>query len=104
MNTNEIIKKLKELKPIYQKEGFIILGLFGSYARKKAKENSDIDILYDINDSVFLKKYKGFLAISKLTDIKEELKSIFHKNIDIADITTLNRVGKKYILKDTIYV
>ena len=30
---DEIISKLKELKSLYSKEGFIIKGLFGSYSR-----------------------------------------------------------------------
>ena len=36
---NEIISKLKELKPLYSKEGFIIKGLFGSYSRDEATTN-----------------------------------------------------------------
>ena len=34
MNKNEILNKLKELKPIYQNEGLEILGVFGSYAMR----------------------------------------------------------------------
>ena len=38
MTKNEILQKLKELKPKYEEEGFLILGLFGSYARDEATE------------------------------------------------------------------
>ena len=48
---NEIISKLKELKPLYSKEGFIIQGLFGSYSRDEATENSDIDIAIVLSDN-----------------------------------------------------
>ena len=44
---NEIISKLKELKPLYSQEGFIIKGLFGSYSRDEATSNSNIDILVE---------------------------------------------------------
>ena len=103
LTKEEIISKLKELKPKYEKDGFIILGLFGSYARGEADDSSDIDILYDLNDKVFLSKYPAFRAFSKLREVKEELENIFHKKIDIADKTTLNKIGRDYILRDTIY-
>lgn len=35
MTKTDILVKLKELKPIYEKEGFILKGLFGSYAREE---------------------------------------------------------------------
>ena len=53
---NEIISKLKELKPLYSKEGFIIKGLFGSYSRDEATENSDIDMLVEATP-YFASKY-----------------------------------------------
>ena len=100
----EIVSTLRSLKPKYASEGFTILGLFGSYARNEATEKSDIDILYDLDDRIFLEKYKGFSAVNRLASIKDELKAVFHTDIDIADVTTLNKVGKKYILPDTLYV
>lgn len=103
LTKSEIIVKIKELKPVYEKDGIILLGLFGSYARGEEKEDSDIDILYDIDLRTFLSKYPGFRAFSRLTDMKEELKNIFHKSVDIADKSTLNTDTKQYILKDLIY-
>ena len=49
MKKEEILNKLKELKPIYQKEGLEIVGLFGSYAKDNETEYSDIDIAYKLN-------------------------------------------------------
>ena len=104
MNKAEILTKLKELKPQYEKDGLILLGLFGSYARDEANDDSDIDILYDLNEKEFFSLYPGFKTFTKLTDFKNELESIFHHHIDIADNSTLNDIGKKHILKDLIYV
>ena len=104
MNKSDILTKLKELKPKYEKEGLILLGLFGSYARDEANSDSDIDILYDLNEKEFFSLYPGFKTFNKLTQFKNELESIFHNSIDIADKSTLNEIGKKYILKDMIYV
>ncbi len=104
MNKTDILTKLRELKPEYEKEGLILLGLFGSYARDEANSNSDIDILYDLNEKEFFSLYPGFKTFSKLTQFKDELESVFHHKIDIADRSTLNDIGKKCILKDMIYV
>ncbi len=43
----DIIDKLRELKPVYEREGVLLEGLFGSFARGEATESSDIDILVD---------------------------------------------------------
>ncbi|MCV6608642.1 MAG: nucleotidyltransferase domain-containing protein [Campylobacterales bacterium] len=105
MTTKEkVLNTLKELKPKYEKEGFIIKGLFGSIARGEETQNSDVDILYDINREKFSKKYSGFVAFSRLADIKEELESKFQKNVDICSKNGLSKTGEKYILKETIYV
>ena len=104
MTKTEIISALKGLKPIYEQEGFVILGLFGSYAKDEATDESDIDILYDLDEGVYLQKYKGFKAASRLADIKNELKNTLNSDVDIADVQALGRVGRKYILSETVYV
>ena len=71
MTKTEIVSVLQELKPRYTKEGFVILGLFGSYAKDEATSSSDVDILYDLDEGLYLQKYKGFKAASRLADIKD---------------------------------
>lgn len=46
LQKSEILSKLKELKPTYEEEGLILLGLFGSYAKDSQNNFSDIDIVY----------------------------------------------------------
>ena len=46
---NEILSKLKELKPTYAQEGLILLGLFGSYAKDTQTKYSDIDVAYKLD-------------------------------------------------------
>ena len=105
MTKNEILQKLKELKPKYEAEGFLILGLFGSYARDEATEGSDVDILYKIpNMSEYLQKYGGWNAINHIVEAKESLAQTLCKKVDFVDIETLNEIGKKYILSDVVYV
>ena len=72
MNKNEILNKLKELKPIYQNEGLEILGVFGSYAKETNTKYSDIDIAYKLDYDKFSKKYiGGFSKILRIDEIKD---------------------------------
>ena len=104
MTRTYIINKLKELKPKYEKEGLILLGLFGSYAKNEATNNSDIDLLYDINSSKFFNNTSSWGEFNKINIIKDELKSIFKKDIDLCSISGNSRTFKKFALKDAIYV
>lgn len=97
------MEKLRSLKPKYEKEGLLLLGLFGSYARDAQNETSDIDILVETTP-LFLKKYAGFRAFGRLDEFKNELKEIFHKNIDLVDKAGLLQHKNTYILEKTLYV
>jgi len=103
-NQENILLKIKEIKPKYEKEGLILLGIFGSYANNTANQNSDIDILYDIKINLFSKKYPGFQAFTRLNEIKKELKEIFHTKVDLATIDNHSKTFKKFALKGAIYV
>ncbi len=105
MERNEIITKLKKLKPELAKEGIILIGFFGSYARGDNQASSDIDLLYSIKDPAqFAKKYGIFGSFAKLQEIKEHLSKEFGTPIDLVAESSLNEIGKKYIFKDLINV
>jgi len=93
MNKQDILQYLKnhyqEFKQKYQVEQ---IGLFGSYARDEAKEDSDIDIFVKMPPKAF-----------NLIDIKEQLKNTFKKDIDIVRLRdNMNPYLYKRILKDGI--
>lgn len=78
-STKEIIQILKEKKQQY---GFIRkIGLFGSYAKKEAKGESDIDIALVYSRRSFSKFEDLFELISFIKDIV----GTFQKNIDFID-------------------
>ncbi|WNL12538.1 nucleotidyltransferase family protein [Aliarcobacter cryaerophilus] len=104
INSNEIILKLKELKPIYEKEGMKLIGIFGSFAKNSATENSDIDILYELDTKKFYEKNSGFKSFLRIKEIKEELQNIFKRDIDLCAKSGLSNTGEKYILGNTVYV
>jgi len=96
---NDIMSLLKHAKEKYATEGFNIVGVFGSYARNEATKESDIDILYELNDK-FITSYQGFDAFARLSSIKKELKNLFGIDVDIAAKSGLSRTAQKYIMKD----
>ena len=51
-------RKILELQKELEPEGYIIKGVFGSYARGEMNSDSDIDLLIELNDN-FLQKYKS---------------------------------------------
>lgn len=94
-----ILKIIRQKKAELAKEGFEIVGIFGSYARDEATEQSDIDIAYDIK-APFMEKYHGFEAFSRLKEIKDELKNALGKEVDLATIDQMSRTFQTYALKD----
>ncbi|MGB6328903.1 MAG: hypothetical protein WBF48_08235 [Halarcobacter sp.] len=97
MKKEEILNKLKELNPVYQKEGLEILGVFGSYANNT--QTKYINIAYKLDYEKISKKYVGgFSKLLRIDSIKDELKSIFKKEIDFVPDSN------KKIMKDLINV
>lgn len=87
----------------YEPEGFVILGIFGSRARGDHGPNSDLDILYQLEQG-FYDRYRGWEAAGRLEDIRIELESLMGLAVDIANADSLMTVGKKHILPETVYV
>lgn len=97
--------QLKDLKAEFKKDGVSIIGIFGSYARGDYTENSDVDILYQVDDpQEFAKKYQGFEVFTKLTELKEKISKKLNKKIDFVDKDGLNEIGRKFILEEVKYV
>ena len=102
MTKEQILNYLVNVKSKYQKEGFIIKALFGSYSRDEAQESSDIDVLVEATPE-FAEHY-GFGAIERIKEIQKEMSSALGIQVDLADSTGMGRTAKKFIIDRAIYV
>ena len=95
MTKEEIINYLKTHKEKFQKEYEVEqIGLFGSYARDEAREDSDIDIFVQMKPDFF-----------KLVGLKQQIEDYFNTKVDIVRLREkMNMALKRRILKDGIYV
>lgn len=48
MTRDELLEKLRELKPWLEEQGIVNVRLFGSYARDEAGPDSDVDLLVEM--------------------------------------------------------
>jgi|SRR5208337_1674050 len=87
----------------YAPEGLILLGVFGSRARGDFGDDSDLDLLYRLEES-FIERHPGWAAYERIAAIKDELSRRFGMSIDMADLEALGDVGREFILPETIYV
>lgn len=96
MERDKIIQLLKKFKEENENKFQIkSLGIFGSAAKNRMKENSDIDIV------VNLRKQDLFELIGIKQDLEEKLKN----SVDIVSYReTMNSILKKRIGKEAVYV
>ena len=98
-----IISTLQTLKPELERNGFIIDGVVGSYAHGDYTDESDVDILYHIEDT-FIQKYGGFSAFSRIVEIKHLLSEELQKEVDLIASRGLSQTAKKYMLAKVLHV
>ena len=67
MTRDELLIKLRELKPWLEEQGIVNVRLFGSYARDEAGPDSDVDLLVD------LVKPMGFRFFGIEEDLTEQV-------------------------------
>ena len=86
--------KLKALL-ILKKHNVVKAGIFGSYARGKNKNNSDVDMLIEV---------KGNFSLLDLIGLEMELKKILKKKVDLLTYGCIHPLLKERILKEEIRI
>lgn len=96
-----VIQALKSIQPVLKEAGISHAGVFGSAARCDYGQDSDIDILIDIDA-------KRVGDILKYIEVVETIKNVIrakypHVDVDIADHATLKPKIRKRAEIDAIY-
>jgi uncharacterized protein len=95
LTRTDILLKLTELKPILHKDFSVNkIGLFGSYSDNSFTEESDIDILVELEKPIGWKFFSLELYLEK----------IFNKKIDLVTQNALKEQIKKNILEQVNFV
>ncbi len=96
MTRSEILETLKQYKRENSKKyGINSIGIFGSYSKGQATEESDIDVVIETQ----------YPDLYMLVHIKEELEQLFNKSVDlIRNKENMNPYLKKHIARDAQYV
>ena len=96
MNRDQIIAKLRELKPELQRDSHVsAIAIFGSFARDEAGPESDLDILVE-----FGSKTPGLFGFIELSD---RLSEAFGVKVDLVTKAALHSRLRDRILGEAIY-
>ncbi|WP_294951180.1 nucleotidyltransferase family protein [Sulfurovum sp.] len=79
---------------MHEKFGLVKIGLFGSYVRDEQRDDSDIDLVVEIENS---NKFRSFFGL------KAYLEDALQKKIDIGIESSIKPIVKKYIEKEIEY-
>ena len=92
----DCIEKLSAFKREFGRQyGITKLGIFGSVARQENTEDSDIDIVVEVEKP----------TLSLMYELREMLKSIFKCEVDLVRFrSTLRPLVRSNILNDVVYV
>lgn len=90
--------KLKAL-PILKKHGVTKASIFGSAARNKMTDASDVDFLVELPNTVH-----GYDYVSLKVDLSEELKSTLGRNVDIVEYSLIKKDLQPYILSNQVQI
>ena len=92
---NEILDILKQKKPeIFSKYPLQSMAIFGSYSRGDYNENSDIDILVELNGTM------GF----KFLHLNYEIEALLNRRVDLISKRGLKPEFLQQIEPELIYV
>lgn len=93
------MKKIDEIKrkilPILKRYNVKRAGIFGSIARGEEYQESDIDILVEI---------EGRMSLLDFAGLKLELEEALGKRVDLGEYSTIKPIIKKQILSEEVSI
>lgn len=92
---NEIEDVKKKIRPILENYGVKKAGLFGSVVRGELTEDSDIDILVEIEKDISLLEFVGF---------KLEIEKKLGRKVDLVEYSEIKPLLKDIILREQVAI
>lgn len=92
MTRDEVLAKLRALKPWLAEQGISRVRLFGSYARDEAGEGSDIDLIVDLSRPMGLDFFR----------VEGELSQRLGAKVEMSTEPSLHRIVLGHALADAI--
>jgi len=99
MNKTEIIDILKSKKELFNQNFSILkIGLFGSYATNTNSSDSDIDLIFELEEG-------KYLGLKEMYELEQFTQNLFNTgNIDLVNQKYLNPIVATEVEKTVIYV
>lgn len=94
MTRDELLAKLRELKPWLEEQGIVNVRLFGSYARDEAGPDSDVDLLVDMT------KPMGW----DFFGIESQLGERLGLKVEMGTERSMHRLLRQRVLPDVVHV
>lgn len=93
MTREDVLIKLRALKPWLEKQGIVRVRLFGSYARDEASPDSDIDLLVETNKALGLHHFRIERELGEKLGAKVQI---------VTDAALTNRIVRRHALAEAI--
>ena len=96
MTRDEVLTLLRAHKATIMKQfGVVELGLFGSFARDRANDSSDVDILVKFDGSATWKRYFG---------VQFFIEDLLHRPVDLVTHKALRKELRPFVIRELAYV
>ncbi len=83
----------EKILPILQRHGVKKVGLFGSFVRDEMREDSDIDILVEIENDMSLLDFVG---------LKLEIEEALGMKVDLVEYSTIKPLLRERIMSEQV--
>ena len=94
LTKEQILEKFNKDAEFFRREYSVCkLGLFGSFVRGEANEQSDLDVLVEFTEPTF----------DHYMDLKFYLEKEFQKEVDLVTVAALKPLIKPYIEGEVVY-
>ena len=96
MTRDEVLTLLRAQKTTIMEEfGVVELGLFGSFARDRASDSSDVDILVKFDGCATSKRYFG---------VQFFIEDLLHRPVDLVTHKALRKEIRPYVVRELVNV